>query len=609
MRMTKFRLAALTAVAAAVALAVACGSEDAAPAPQQPQPTQAPQPAATSKPAPTAAVPTRIVAPTSVAAPTAAPAATPTPRTAPPVDAGPSGKVTVALSSIGPRNYELYQLVWPWNDRNQFMGVYDTLFYDDRRTGAASLLNPSVASAWRFTDAALVLTIRSDVAWHQTRYGNVTVPDVLHSMERSAKEGTKWTRAEAFTTNFKVGAITQTGPNEITLPWNKRDLRWRSVPRDITLQSLKFFQEAGPDDMNLTPMGTGPYKVLDHQSDNIMRLEATDKHFRDRASVKFIDVLDTPEETVRVAMLKTGQADIIQMGMPSIPAIKQITGAQLLMGPATGLDGAQIVPSGQYYQTAAEDGKATARTPLTQLPWVGTTPDKGLKVRQAMSMAIDRQALVDTVLGGLGQKHYHWNLGPGHPRWTPELEKKFAIPYDVAAAKKLLAEAGHANGFNFTFFIPSGLSSTLEQVCQAMIPMFSAAGMNATVDKSAYSSVRPKMLARSIDVVWCWQESGWSVDPDVLYRFSTRAVWNPGIEYNEPLDFESRILSKSDAEESWKIIIDEWLPWFQKTLPSFQTVGFAAPIAVGGRIKEWPMRVHSNRWPMDPFLIRLASGS
>ncbi len=594
------------ALAAMVALAVACGTEE-APAPQQPkspaQPQQ-PAPAATAVPAPTTAAPTAVAAPTTRPAPTAAPQ----PTAASVQQQAASGKVTVALSSIGPRNYELFQLVWPWNDRNQFMGIYDTLFYDDRLPGAASLLNPSVASSWRFTDTALVLTIRSDVAWHESRYGNLNVADVLHSFERSTMSGTKWTRAEAFTSNFKVAEIKQTGPNEITLPWNKRDLRWRSVPRDITLQSKKFFEEAGPDDMNISPMGTGPYKVLDHQADNIMRMEALDKHFRERPSVKFIDVLDTPEETIRVAMLKAGQADVIQMGMPSIPAVKAVTGAQMLVGPTTGLEGAQVVPSGQYYQKTDETGKATSRLPLTNLPWVGTTPEKGLLVRQAMSMAIDRQALVDTVLGGLGQRHYHWNMGPGHPRWTPALETKFAIPFDLTQSKKLLADAGYANGFDFTFFIPSGLNSTLEQLCQAMIPMFGAAGMKATVDRSAYSSVRPKMLARSIDVVWCWQESGWSVDPDVLYRFSTRAVWNPGIEYTEPLDFETRILSTPDPEVSWKIIADEWLPWFQKNLPSFQTVGFAAPIAVGPRIEKWPMRVHSNRWPMDPFLIKLAPG-
>lgn len=583
-----------------VGAAISCGGgEEAAP-------TTAPAQKVPPTTAPVAA-PTQFIAPTTAPAATAAPVPTATATAAPAKPAaGPAGKLTVSLSSIGPANYELYQLVWPWNDRNQFMGMYDTIFLDDRRPNAAALLNASVAKSWQFTDQGLILTIRDDVAWHDSKYGKVTVEDVLFSFQRAAKDGTKWTRAEALTTNFKVAEIKQSGPNEILMPWNKRDLRWRSVPRDLTIQSKKMFDAVGEEQMNITPMGSGPYKGLEHKTGDILKLEAVDKHWRETANVKSIDVLETPEETVRLAMLKAGQADIIQMGVPSIPAVKAIQGAQMLVGPTTGLDGAQIVPSGQYYQTKKEDGTATGRTPLSNLPWVGKTPADGLKVRQAMAMAIDRQALVDSVLGGLGEKHYLWNLGPGHPRWNADLEKKFAIPYDPAQAKKLLAEAGYGNGFDFNFFIPSGLSSTLEQLCQAMIPMWSSVGLKASVDSSQYSAVRPKMLARTMDVVWCWQESGWSVDPDVLYRFSTRAVWNPGIEYTEPLDFESRILSKSDPEESWKIITNEWLPWFQSQLPSFQTVAFTAPIAAGPRVKEWPMRVHSNRWPYDPQFIKLA---
>ena len=588
------RVLLLAATAVAVGAAIACGGDEVKPT-SAPAPTTAP-----------AAAPTAFIAPTTAPAPTAAPSPTVAPTKAPVAAAGPAGKVTVSLSAIGPANYELFELVWPWNDRNQFMGMYDTIFYDDRRPGAASLLNVSVAKSWQFTEQGLILTIRDDVPWHDSKYGKLTVDDILHSLERASKPGAKWTRAEALTTNFKVAEIKATGPNQITMPWNKRDLRWRAVPRDVTIQSKKMFDDVGAEKMNITPMGTGPYKGLEHRSGDMMKLEALDNHWRETAHVKSIDVLETPEETVRLAMLKTGQADIIQMGVPSIPAIKAIPGAQMLIGPTTGLDGAQVVPSGQYYQDKKEDGTATSRTPLTQLPWVGKTPQDGLKVRQAMSMAIDRQALVDSVLGGLGQKHYLWNLGPGHPRWNADLEKKFAIPYDPEASKKLLAEGGYPNGFEFKFFIPSGLNSTLEQVCQAMVPMFSKVGLKANVDTSQYSAVRPTMLARTIDVVWCWQETGWSVDPDVLYRFSTRAVWNPGIEYTEPLDFESRILSQSDPEESWKIITNEWLPWFQTKLPSFQTVAFTAPIAAGPRIKEWPMRVHSNRWPMDPFLIKLA---
>ena len=552
---------------------------------------------------PTAIPPTSTTIPTSVPAATAAPAATATQRPVSP--SGPTGKVTVALSGVGPDNYELYQLAWPWNDRNQFIGIYDTLFYDDRSPSATALLQPSVASDWQFTNDALIITIRDDVAWHDSQYGMLTVEDVLWSLERGSAEGTLWTRAEALTTNYKVPEISQTGPNEITMPWNQRDLRWRTVPRDMTLQSKKMFDDIGAERMNLEPMGSGPYRVTSHQSDDHINLEAVNNHWRETPYVQFMDILDVPEETVRVAMLGSGQADIIQMGLPSVDAVKAVDGAELFVGPATGLQGAQIVPTGQYYQTEDKDGNPTDRTPLIELPWVGDNQADGLKVRRAMAMAIDREGIAATVLGGLGVPHYLWNLGPTHPRWTDQMQEDWGIDYDPEAAKALLAEAGYADGFEFNYLIPSGLSSTLEQVCQSMIPMFQAIGLEPKVDTSAYGSVRPKMLARTMDMVWCWLESGWNVDPDPLYRFSTNAVWNPGIEYSEPMGYESRILGAPTSDDAWEIIIGEWLPWFNENLPTFQTVGYTSPVGVGPSVERWDMRVHNDRWPRDPWLIQL----
>ncbi len=382
------------------------------PTPTRPAPTPTPT-------APPGQTPQATATPT----PTQPPLATATPTPTRPPQAAPSGRVVVAVADIGPVNYELYQLVWPYNDRNQFMSIYDTLWYNVL-TEKGLELRPSVASSWTLDDKGLTMKIRQDVAWHDPAYGKLTVDDVLHSFQRATAEGTRWTRAEDFRTNYDVSQIRIIDRETIFLPWNRRDIKWFAIPRDLTLQSKKLFDEKGEAQANLTPMGSGPFKVLEHVGDDHMYTEAVAPHWRETPKIKSLNLLEVPEESTRIAMLKVGDADVIQMGIQNLKQIQGARGIRPIIGPTTGRTGAQIALAGQYYQTTAEDGTPTNRVPLTQLPWVGdpndpTDMEKAKKVRWAMAMAIDRQAIIDSILGGLGDEHYLWNMGPGHPRWTP----------------------------------------------------------------------------------------------------------------------------------------------------------------------------------------------
>jgi peptide/nickel transport system substrate-binding protein len=518
--------------------------------------------------------------------------------------------VTFATSDVGPINYELFVLVWPYNDRNQWLGIQDTVWYSELQ-GTGEIIKPSVASAWELKDDGIQLKIRQDVPWHDPSLGKLTVDDVLHSWDRATAEGTKWTRAEEFRTNYKVAEVKALDVETIFLPWNKRNLKWYTIPRDVTLQSKKLFDSKGADYVNVNAMGTGPFKVKEQVSDDHFYLEAVIPHWRETPKIAEFQIVEVPEEATRIAMLKTGEADSIQFGIQNMKEIKAISGVKTWSGPSLGKGGFQIAPTGQYHQKADETGKATNRVPLVALPWVGDPSiqgdmDKARNVRMAMAMAIDRKAIIDGFLGGVGEEHYLWNMGPGHPRWTDEMTRKWAIPFDRDGARKLLAEAGYANGFEFNYFIPSGLSSTLEEVGEGIIPMWEAVGLKPKVQKAAYTAMRPKMLSREMDTVWIWIETGWNLSPiNILYRFSTRAVWNVGVEYEEVLGFEDRIFGATDEEAAWKVVIEEWLSWFHKNLPTFQTVAFEAPVIWGPRIKSWNQRWQDGRWGRDPQLIEL----
>jgi peptide/nickel transport system substrate-binding protein len=515
----------------------------------------------------------------------------------------------MAIGDVGPINYELFVLVWPYNDRNQWLGIQDTVWYTEL-DGASEVIMPSVASSWDLGDDGITMKIRDDIPWHDPALGNLTVDDVLHSWDRATADGTKWTRAEEFRSNFKVDEMSALDSETIFLPWNQRNLKWFTIPRDVTIQSKKLFDEQDADYLNTNPVGTGPFRVIEHRSDDALMLEAVAPHWRETPHIAQFDVLEVPEEATRIAMLKTNEADSIQFGIQNLNEVSSIEGAQTADNPSLGRTGFQIALTGQYYQTQDEFGNATNRTPLTDIEWVGDPNDpqsmeNAYKVRKAMAMAIDREGIIEGFLGGVGDEHYLWNMGPGHPRWTDEMQAKWGIPYDPEGARALLAEAGYADGFEFDYFIPSGLSSTIEEVGEGLIPMFEDIGLTPVVQKAAYTAMRPNMLSREMNTAWIWQETGWNLNPTVLYRFSSRAVWNVGVEYEEVLDFEDRIIGASDDEEAWGVIANEFLPWFYETLPTFQTVSYSPPIVLGERISAWPQRWNDNRWGRDPQLIQL----
>lgn len=516
---------------------------------------------------------------------------------------------------MGPPNFDVFQEAWPNNDRNLWFGIYDGVLYDVIE-GGALVLKPSVASSWSMDDKALTLKIRQDVPWHDTKYGNLTVDDIMFSWTRASAAGTKWTRADVFTTNWQMDKMSAPDKETIVLPWKTKDARWATVLRDVELNSKKQFDDKGADYQNVTGMGTGPFKLKAMVADDSMTLEAVPSHWRETSNVATVKAFQVPEEAARIAMIKTGEADVVQMGLQSAKAIDGLKGVRFFSGPVTGTTGAQIALTGLYYQKTDFKGAPTNRVPLTKLQWVGdpavTDPkspkhmDNARKVRLAMAMSIDRESLVRNILAGQGAPQYIWNFGPGHPRWTPEIAKKYTIPYDVAGAKKLLAEAGYPNGFDFEFWIPSGLTDVLVNLCQAMVPMFQAAGLNPKVSQTAYTTVRPQLLARTIDKAWCWQENGWNLDPaNVLYRLNTIDVWNVGMEIGETEPVYREIYAAPTVEERWKVIEGKFAPWYYDFLPGFQTVSFVNPIVLGPKIGDYPVRLFAESYPRDLWLLKL----
>jgi len=508
-----------------------------------------------------------------------------------------AGKLVAAVADVGPRIYEDFQLVWPYSQRNHNLGISETLLDFDGVD-----MSPLIAKSWAVDSTGITFKIRDDVPFHDSTWGNVTAEDVVFSYERTGAEETKHTLGQVIQQVYDT--FTVVDAETVKMTFLKQDIRWATPHQlngnPVLIQSKKLFDAKGEDVAGLTANGTGPYRVIDHVTDDIIKLEAVEDHWNRTAIILNIDILEVPEEATRVAMLRTGEADIIDIGLPSLAEVEAVPGVSLVTGERLGQSGANVYLSGQLYSDNFDDGTATGRTLETSLPWVGDPNDpadleNARKVRLAMSMAIDRQSIIDVLLGETGCASYLFSTDS----CSPFFQDKWAIPFDIDGAKDLLTEAGYPNGFDFTFFIPTGLSSTRDEIGLALVPMWEAIGLNVNIEKAAYSARRPTMLDRTINSAWIFGHVDAGLRESyvsMMDYFTTRRVWNPGYEYDEARDFEDALASLVQVEEQ-DAVIAEWLQWVSDTTPDIQIASFRVPWAVGPAVKSWPLTIHAGQWP------------
>ena len=187
-----------------------------------------------------------------------------------------------------------------------------------------------------------------------------------------------------------------------------------------------YYEQVGPNGFKQKPIGAGPYKFVKQQAGTEIELEAFTDYWRKPPNVKTIIMRGIPEVSTRLAGLQTGEIDVAnQMTGDLLETIRKDPNLRLVP-----------IKAG----------------PIWLEPMSFDTPDsplKDIKVRQAISLAIDRKAFNDAEMGGLGALEGNWI-----PSDWPGALTRDTPPYDLAKAKQLLAEAGVANGFEVSQITP-----------------------------------------------------------------------------------------------------------------------------------------------------------
>ena len=491
-------------------------------------------------------------------------------------------------------------MIWPYNNRHLQLGIYESILRFDKDLTLA----PQLASSWELKPDSVVLKIRRGVKWHEPAAGELTAQDVVFTLEDGRKEGNK-KLGEVITPFY--GAITAVDDFTVRMEIKLPHVRWMStlttlLDGNAPISSKRLFDLLGPEKYNITANGTGPFKVVEQVSDDRIVTEAVVPHWRKTPGFARVYTLEVPEEATRIAMLQTGEADIISVTVTqaakvkSTPRLKLVTGQQTIGSP-----GVNVFLAGQWYSKTKKDGTPTGYVPATERPWVGNPDDaasmeRARKVRWAMALAVDRQAIIDTILAGQACSAYVLWIDSCHPRW----QEKWKFSYDTAKAKALLAEAGYPSGFEYPLFIPTGVSPVLEEVGVALITMWERIGLKAKVEKAAYSAKRPLMLTRKFDMAWVWNHSDAGIPIGFVSNwgfFTAGTVWTPCCQFPWIESYYEKLGTTLNEQEQWALIME----WVEKThfeMPSVQIASFVSPWGMGPKA-SWTPLYHSSWWPVD----------
>lgn len=236
-----------------------------------------------------------------------------------------------------------------------------------------------------------------------------------------------------------------------------------------------YIQARGVDYFAKNPIGSGPWKLVNRVPGDSVKWEAVANHWQRPPNFKEFSMFAVPEEATRLAMLKTDVVDMTNIGLDSTEPLQK-----------AGFKVSTISSQQSYVLLIGALSPESAGLPTTDI-----------RVRQALSLAIDRADLQKNYLRGQGTKPL-----PGYipmeaaddsdiPFWEEQAAKVYAR-YNLDEAKKLLADAGHTQGFNIKIWgNVMGGGIDLPKIAEIVQGYWGKIGVKAEIVPSEWGTARP----------------------------------------------------------------------------------------------------------------------
>jgi peptide/nickel transport system substrate-binding protein len=304
--------------------------------------------------------------------------------------------------------------------------VFDHLAARDQKTGK---VGPSLAVSWRpLDDVTWEVKLRPGVRFHDGT--PFTARDVKATFERVQDPNRKMPLRG---NHLKIKSVEVLDDHTARFHTDGPYPLFVERLTSLTMQSEKVIKEKGHDWMQENPVGTGPYKLVRWDKKREHLLVRNDDYWGPKPYFKYVRVRIIPEQATQIAELISGGVDIIK----SVPP-----------------DQADTIAKSGSARVSTSPILRTAFLQLDQPARGGPNPFTDRRVRQAANLAADMDAIIKHVLNGLADRvstvvnPMAFGFDPGLKPYRPDHER----------ARKLLAEAGYANGFDVRF--QTGLEGT-----------------------------------------------------------------------------------------------------------------------------------------------------
>ena len=331
------------------------------------------------------------------------------------------GTLVFAVESLGAQTLDPILEGRPGNAVYQAI-MYDSLVGFDLKKGG---VGPGVAERWELAPDGLSWTffIRPGQTFHNG--DKLTAHDVKFSLERQMGPGSLASAAASMKRVIKsievVDELTvkvNTATPQIGLPPSLS----RAVAPEGAIMPKNYIEKVGEEEFRKKPIGSGPWKFVRNVPGDRIEFTAVANHWRGTPSFKDLHVLLVPEESTRVAMVRTGEAAIASIGPETMMGASR-AGLEVLAVPGT------MQAIFQFWGAWKPEQKEQ--------------PIAKPRVRQALSLAIDRKQVIEHVMNGKARMPYPFSTFSyteylSNDRWEKWAAE--AYRYDPVLAKKMLAE-------------------------------------------------------------------------------------------------------------------------------------------------------------------------